>query len=271
VNVLKGSYRTVAFGIIIIGITLVISVSLGWIPLNISNSSDNQKINGSQPSEGTSLPQQSLLPELFEQYNINYYWDNTSPVLLLTIEGQPHDFMLVFSDPDGDTVWEEKISKSHLLDKKEVIEIPFDNIPFKPGKYTLILYDPTADKILYAESFKLFDEKLRVFIEDIWKDIQPEHDDIYKVSYYFNVTNRGSTPVMVKPSIELVTPEGRESQQINCTYIAPRKTLIIKIPYDVYYHYQPGFKIEVDVTITLHDCYTGEQLDKSEWRMVIEG
>jgi len=205
----RGWLRGIVFGILVVILTIAISVWQGWI--SIPNGQDNA-INPQGSLESTHTPLNtsstvtttttsptltSSLQEVLEEvsYKVEYFWDNESiPNLNVNIEGSPRELVFVLSDPNGVTVYKKTINKEDMLDEKELIKISIDNIPFNLGNFTIALYDPTVDKIVYKKHIRLWNEPRIIIdkIEPIPLVFDPSYD--YLSGYRVTIINPDDTP-----------------------------------------------------------------------------
>ncbi|KUK18019.1 hypothetical protein [Thermococcus sibiricus] len=245
---MRSIFKVIGWLFFIVGITLLISTLAGWIP----------------PDYLGSLTESTTSTE--ESYKVSYRWSDTSPTLLISIQGYPRNITILLSDPDGITIKKEKITKEELLDEKELITVNFEYYDFKLGEYTLIIYDSSHDNILYKTSLELF-KPPKVSIGNIDPEVTVSYDRFRdKIVYNFkdihiNVTNLNPTPAKIRSQIEIISQNNKKLLPIDCIYIPPTSSVLLKPQYYLLEFTTEPTENQVTIKVTVYDCHTGEQLD----------
>ncbi|KPU62227.1 hypothetical protein EP1X_09885 [Thermococcus sp. EP1] len=262
---MKGIAKGIIWAILIIMITVAVSVWQGWIPY--SKTQNNPIVEEDAPN--TEIPS-SGIQKLLGQYNyyVEYFWSNRTPTLNLIIEGPPRNLTVILSDPHGATVGKVKILKEDLLDEKELVSFSFYKAPFKLGEYTLILYDPTEDKVVYKKTLKLFEEP-KILVGDIIPKIDKDSwiggTTYYLDGFQVQVTNRGNSPVKVCGKATILSSSKSSEVDLGWRYLPKNGAVTVDKDLDnIKLNPGEGAKIEV----WFYDCYTGKLL--GEQSLVIQ-
>ena len=259
---LMSARKVIGYIFLILGVTLLVSTLTGWIPPDALESLMNRKSQDGFLSHS-------------EPYKVSYYWSNTSPTLFISIKFPPQNITLILSDPDGVTIKKEKITKENLLDEKELIAVSFRYLPFKTGEYTLILYNPNTEEVIYRKSIELF-ETPKVSIGNITPKGTVRYDKFLgKIVYhfndiYFNITNLNPTPVMIYSKVEIISQNNKESVSIDCVFIPPKRSVVLNPLYVPELHTEPT-ENHVTILVTVYDCFSEKQLDSEKYIIKIRG
>jgi len=270
----RGWLRGIVFGIIVVMLTVAISVWQGWIPL--PNGQDNtiksQRALEDTITTTTGSPTLTSSPQEIS-YKVEYRWDGS--ILIVTIEGPPRELTFVMSDPDGETVYKEDIKKEDMLDEKENVGISLKRIPPKHGEFTLVLYAPQEDEIIYKKSI-VFWEKINATINKVEGKIEVAENYYEIKGFRAEVwsTHEGESPLTVACMVyELGTYEDNfeyevKSRDTVIAYLRKNTVETIERDFPMWLIVDKGlmspgkeYESSIVIKVEIYDCSTEELLD----------